>query len=69
MAITIGIAVVILFATLIAFIATRPAQFRIQRSAQIDAPPDIVFSIINDLRQWSLWSPYDKRDPNIKNDL
>ncbi len=26
----------------------------------------MIFSIINDLHQWGLWSPYDKRDPNMK---
>src|SRR5262249_18024792 len=50
----------------LAFIATRPEDFRIERSARISAPPDAVFSIINDLRQWGRWSPYDKRDPNMK---
>jgi len=66
-AIIIGIGVVVLVIALaLAFIATRPADFRIERSAQIDAPRDVIFSIINDLHQWSQWSPYDKRDPNMK---
>jgi Polyketide cyclase / dehydrase and lipid transport len=65
-AISIGIAVLVLIFAAIAFIATRPTNFRIQRSAQINAPGDVVFSIINDLRQWGQWSPYDKRDPNMK---
>src|SRR5207244_2265758 len=58
------VAVVVVAA--VAFIATRPEDFRIERSAEIHAPRDVVFSIINDLRRWGQWSPYDKRDPNMK---
>ena len=66
MAVYIAVAVLVLIVAVIAFIATRPAYSRIQRSAQINAPADVVFSIINDLRRWAEWSPYDKRDPNMK---
>ena len=59
----IGIALLVLLLALIGFIATRPGSFRIERSGRISAPPDVVFSIINDLHQWGRWSPYDKRDP------
>jgi len=66
MGIQIGIGVVVVLVAVLALIATRPGDFRIQRSAQISAPGDVVFSIINDLRQWEKWSPYDKRDPAMK---
>jgi uncharacterized protein YndB with AHSA1/START domain len=62
----VGIAVLVVILAVVVFIATRPASFRIERSARIDAPPDVVFSIINDLHQWGRWSPYDKRDPAMK---
>jgi len=62
----IGIGIAIVVVGLVAFIATRPADFRIQRSAQMNAPADTIFSIINDLHQWGRWSPYDKRDPGMK---
>jgi hypothetical protein len=65
-AISIGIAVLVLIIATVAFIATRPPSFRYQRSAHVSAPPHSVFAIINDLHQWSRWSPYDKRDPNMK---
>jgi hypothetical protein len=65
-AISIGIGVLVLIVVAIAFIATRPTNFRIQRSAQINVPANIIFAIINDLRRWGEWSPYDKRDPNMK---
>jgi hypothetical protein len=66
MAVYIGVAVLVLIVAVIAYISTRPTDSRIQRSAQINAPAEVVFSIINDLRRWGEWSPYDKRDPNMK---
>jgi carbon monoxide dehydrogenase subunit G len=58
--------VIALLAGLIIFVATRAAESHIERSAEINAPPETVFSIINDLHQWETWSPYDKRDPNMQ---
>lgn len=58
-----GIVVLVLAAALVLFISTRPALFRVERSAVVKAPADVIFAIINDLHQWGRWSPYDKRDP------
>lgn len=64
----VGIVVVVLvvIGALLAYAATRPSEFRIERSATVSAPPDTVFAVINDLHQWSLWSPFEKYDPNTK---
>lgn len=59
-----GIAVIV--AILIAVIATRPADFHIERSAKIEAPASAIFPLINDLQQWTRWSPWDKLDVNMK---
>jgi carbon monoxide dehydrogenase subunit G len=67
MPLIIGIGVVVLILLgLVAYVATRPTDFRIERSAQVSAPREVVFGIINDFRQWGRWSPFDKRDPNMK---
>jgi len=66
MYIAIAVAVFVLIVALILFISTRPAVFRVERSAQISAPGDVVFSIINDLHQWHRWSPWEKLDPNMQ---
>ena len=66
MAIQIGIGVLVLLVVLVAFIATRPSNFRIERSALIGAPEDVVFGMINDFHQWGQWSPWDKFDPDMK---
>ena len=50
-------------AALLIYAATKPDAFRIQRSATIAAPPDKVFALINDLRQFNTWNPFAKMDP------
>ena len=47
-------------------IATRPAEFRVSRSAIIPASPEVVFPMIADLRNWDAWSPWAKLDPNAR---
>jgi hypothetical protein len=62
--ITIG--VVILVAAVLIYAATRPDSFRIQRAASIKAPPEKIFPLINDLRSFNTWNPYERKDPNLK---
>ena len=50
-------------AALLIYAATKPDTFRIQRSATIAAPPEKVFALINDLRQFNTWNPCAKMDP------
>ncbi|APR76168.1 Hypothetical protein A7982_01515 [Minicystis rosea] len=47
-------------------VATRPSEFRYQRSTTIAAPPDAVHAAINDFHQWAKWSPWDKLDPTMQ---
>lgn len=51
---------------LLILIATRPGTFRIERSATIAAPPEVVFAQVNDLHRWGAWNPFEKADPNLK---
>jgi hypothetical protein len=62
--ILIGVAVVI--ALLVVFIATRPAEFSVSRSAAMIATPAAVFAQLNDFHKWEAWSPWAKMDPNAK---
>jgi uncharacterized protein YndB with AHSA1/START domain len=55
--------IVVLF---LVVVATRPADFRITRSATIPAPPAVVFEQVNDLHNWQQWSPWAKLDPDAK---
>lgn len=57
---------VLLFAGLAVFIASRPAAFRIERSALIQATPEQVFAWVNDFHRWHQWSPWARRDPAMR---
>ena len=57
---------VVIVAGILIYAATRPDDFRVQRTATIKAPPEKIFALINDLRSWNLWSPYEKKDPAMK---
>jgi carbon monoxide dehydrogenase subunit G len=50
----------------LAYAATRPDVFQISRTATINATPERIFALINDLKSWTAWSPYEKRDPAMK---
>jgi len=66
MPVKILIAVVIVVLGLAAYIATRPAEFRVTRTATFAAPAPVVFAQVNELRKWEAWSPWAKKDPQMK---
>lgn len=66
MALTIGLIVVVLIVAVLGFAATKPDTFRMSRSAPIDAPAANIFPLINNLRNWRSWSPYEKLDPDMQ---
>jgi uncharacterized protein YndB with AHSA1/START domain len=53
-------------AVLLVVVATRPNTFRIERRTSIAAPAGTVFQLINDFHQWTRWSPWEGRDPNLQ---
>jgi uncharacterized protein YndB with AHSA1/START domain len=63
---TIAIVIVVLIAVLLGLAAMKPDTFRVQRTTAIKAPPDKVFALINDFRQWGQWSPWERLDPDLK---
>jgi len=60
-ALTAALVIVLLIA-----VSTRPATFKVTRSAVIPASPDKVFGLVNNFHQWDSWSPWAKLDPNSK---
>ena len=58
--------VIVVVAGILIYAATKPDSFSVQRSANIKAPPDKIFALVANLRGWSAWSPYEKKDPNMK---
>jgi uncharacterized protein YndB with AHSA1/START domain len=63
------IVIALLIAGVLVFAATKPDMFQVQRSASIKAPPEKVYALINDFKQWSIWSPWEKKDPSMKRRL
>jgi uncharacterized protein YndB with AHSA1/START domain len=61
---TILLIVAAAIAALLIYAATKPDNFRLQRSTTIAAPPDKVFALINDLRQFNTWNPFAKMEPS-----
>lgn len=46
--------------------AAKPDTFRVERSALVKAPPEKVHGLINDMRQFNTWNPYNKKDPAMR---
>ena len=62
----IGVVAVVAIAGILLYAATKPDSFRVQRVVLINAPSDKVFPLINDMKAWTVWSPYEKKDPAMK---
>jgi hypothetical protein len=60
-AVVIAVAVV----AVLVYAATKPDKFGVQRAANIGAPPEKIFPLIDDLHAHTSWSPFEK-DPNMK---
>ena len=58
--IVIGIAAVFILAT------AKPDTFSVRRTITVKAPPEKIFSLINDFHQWRVWSPWENKDPAMK---
>jgi hypothetical protein len=42
-----------------------PAAIRTERSVQINAQPEVVFGLVNDLQVWEAWSPWQGKDSTM----
>ena len=61
--------VAILIAAILAYAATKPDTFSVQRSARVNAPPAKIYAIVNDFHRWIDWSPWEKLDPAMTRTL
>jgi hypothetical protein len=60
---TVLIIIVAAIALLLVVAALQPAAFRVERTAVVNAPPDRVYPLINDLRGFNSWNPFLKMEP------
>ena len=42
----------------LAYVAMKPSDFRIERTAEIKAAPEAIFPLINDYRNFNRWNPF-----------
>ncbi|MEO7454894.1 MAG: SRPBCC family protein [Gemmatimonadaceae bacterium] len=52
-------------AAFLGYVATRPGDFRIQRSLRINATPERIYPHIADFHKWTAWSPWENIDPAL----
>lgn len=57
---------VIAVAGILGYAAMQPDDFRIARSTTIKAPPEKIYPLMSDFRRGAEWSPYEKKDPDMK---
>jgi len=60
------IVLVLVVGGFLAYAATRPDTYHVERSANINAPAAVVYGELEDFKNWQAWSPWEKRDPTMK---
>jgi len=43
-----------------------PSKIHVERTAIIKSTPETAFTLINNLEEWYRWSPWHRKDPNMK---
>jgi len=71
MYILLGIAALILvfIAGVVIAASMRPTDISYQRTIMTSASADTAFAIFSDLARWDEWSPYNKKDPDLKKEI
>ncbi|NNK90613.1 MAG: hypothetical protein HKO89_08410 [Saprospiraceae bacterium] len=60
------IIILIVFLVLaITFMALSPKNMYFKTSTSVDAPPHLVYNMVNNLEKWELWSPVNELDPEV----
>jgi len=61
----VGVIAFIGVAGILIYAATLPKEFSVSRSVAINAPPEKIFPLINDLKRFNEWNPFAKQDPTM----
>jgi len=62
----VAVALILVLAGLLAYAATKPDTFHVQRSTGINAPAERIFPLIANLKSMNMWNPFLEPDPAIK---
>lgn len=60
----IGIAAILLFFVVVGWLL--PSEFKVVRTIRIEAPADIIFKHVKDLKKWQHWGVWFERDPDMQ---
>jgi len=66
---TLKIVAIVLVTLVVVFVLVGlwlPKEFKIERSIRVQAPVEIVFDQVNDLKNWEKWSPWFSVDPTME---
>lgn len=63
------IGVVGIAAAFVGFVAMQPGELRVERSALVHAPAEVVFDQLDDFEAWHTWNPWSEMDPNMKREI
>src|SRR5690606_6840391 len=62
--ILLGLAAIIAIILIIA--AFQPSTYRVERTAAVQLPPDVVYANLNDFHHWQKFNPFTDPDPNVQ---
>jgi len=62
----IAVVLAVAIAVVLILAMTKPDTFSVQRAATVKAPPEKIYSLINDFHQWGSWSPWENKDPAMQ---
>ncbi len=51
---------------LLGYAASRPDEFRVERRLRVAAPAATLWPLVSELRPFSRWNPYERKDPLMK---
>jgi hypothetical protein len=63
---TLSIVIALLVVAVLALATFQPDVFRLQRSTTIAAPAAKIHPFVDDFRRWTLWSPFEAKDPTMR---
>lgn len=43
-----------------------PGSYKVERSKEMMASPEVIYSLIGDFSEWDSWSPWVEKDPTLK---
>jgi hypothetical protein len=63
--VVVGVLIVLGVVGILAYAATLPDEFQVSRSTSINASPEKIFPLINDVKRFNEWNPFAKHDPSM----